>query len=54
MNITTEQKENCVIDLHITLPPERFDQEWKRIEDEYCRLADLKSELKNLNLRKRN
>ena len=39
MNVTTEQKENCVIDLHITLPPERFEQEWKRIVGEYCRLA---------------
>ncbi len=39
MNITTEQKENCVLDLHIELSPERFEQEWKRITAEYCRLA---------------
>ncbi len=39
MNVTTEQKENCVIDLHITLPADRFEQEWKRITEEYCRLA---------------
>lgn len=39
MNVTTEQKENCILDLHIELPPERFDQEWKRIAGEYCRLA---------------
>lgn len=39
MNVTTEQKENCVIDLHITLPADRFEQEWKRIVEEYCRLA---------------
>ena len=39
MNVTTEQKENCVLDLHIELPPERFNQEWKRIAGEYARLA---------------
>jgi len=39
MNVTTEQKENCVIDLHITLPADRFEQEWKRIAEEYRRLA---------------
>ncbi len=39
MNVTTEQKENCVIDLHITLPAERFEQEWKRIAEEYRQLA---------------
>lgn len=39
MNVTTEQKENCVLDLHIELPPERFEQEWKRITAEYSRLA---------------
>ncbi len=39
MNVTTEQKENCVLELHIELPPERFEQEWKRITAEYCRLA---------------
>lgn len=39
MNVTTEQKENCVLDLHIELPPERFNQEWKRIAGEYTRLA---------------
>ncbi|MBX9743392.1 MAG: trigger factor [Chthoniobacterales bacterium] len=39
MNVTTEQKENCVLDFHIELPPERFNQEWKRIAGEYCRLA---------------
>jgi len=39
MNVTTEQKENCVLDLHIELPPERFNEEWKRITGEYVRLA---------------
>ena len=39
MNVTTEQKENCILDLHIELPPDRFDQEWKRIAGEYVRLA---------------
>ena len=39
MHVTTEQKENCVIDLQVTLPPERFEQEWQRIAQEYCRLA---------------
>ncbi|MFZ4115935.1 MAG: trigger factor [Chthoniobacterales bacterium] len=39
MHVTTEQKENCILDLHIELPPERFEQEWKRIAGEYCRLA---------------
>lgn len=39
MNVTTEQKENCVLDFHVELPPERFEAEWKRIANEYCRLA---------------
>lgn len=39
MNVTTEQKENCVIDLNITLPAERFEQEWKRLAEEYRQLA---------------
>ncbi len=39
MNVTTEQKENCILDLHIELPPDRFNQEWKRIAGEYVRLA---------------
>ncbi|MEI6416518.1 MAG: trigger factor [Verrucomicrobiota bacterium] len=39
MHVTTEQKENCVIDLHVTLPAERFEKEWQRIAEEYCRLA---------------
>ncbi|MFI0348666.1 MAG: trigger factor [Chthoniobacterales bacterium] len=39
MNVTTEQKENCVLDLHIELPPEYFEKEKQRIVTEYCRLA---------------
>ena len=39
MHVTTEQKENCVIDLHVTLPAERFEKEFQRIAEEYCRLA---------------
>jgi trigger factor len=39
MHVTTEQKENCVLDLHIELPPEYFEKEWKRIAGEYVRLA---------------
>ncbi|OHE75089.1 MAG: trigger factor [Verrucomicrobia bacterium RIFCSPHIGHO2_12_FULL_41_10] len=39
MNVTTEQKEKCIIDLHIELPPERFEQEWKRVVDSYQRAA---------------
>ena len=39
MHVTTEQQENYVIDLHIELPPERFEAEWKRIAQEYVRLA---------------
>ncbi|MDH4469806.1 MAG: trigger factor [Verrucomicrobiae bacterium] len=39
MHITTEQKENSVLDLHIELPPEYFKKEWKKIAQEYVRLA---------------
>lgn len=39
MNVTTEQKENCVLDLHIELPPEYFEREKERVVKEYCRLA---------------
>jgi len=39
MHVTTEQQENYVIDLHIELPPEYFKAEWKRIAQEYVRLA---------------
>ena len=39
MNVTTEQKENCVLDFHIELSPEYFEKEKQRIIGEYCRLA---------------
>ena len=39
MDVTTEQKENCVIDLHVMLPADRFEQEWQHIIGEYQRLA---------------
>lgn len=39
MNVTTEQKENCVIDFHIELPSESFEQEKQRVVTEYSRLA---------------
>ncbi len=41
MKVTTEQKETCIVDLHIELPPERFQSEWKEIGAEYRRLANL-------------
>ena len=41
MNITIEQKEPCLIDLHIGLPPEYFEKEWRRIENEYQKSADM-------------
>ncbi len=41
MHITTEQKEHCILDLHLELPPERFEKEYQRIAGEYARLARL-------------
>src|SRR3990167_1609361 len=41
MNITIEQKEPCLIDLHIGLPPEYFEKEWRRIGNEYQKFADM-------------
>ena len=41
MKVTTEQKESCIVDLHIELPPERFQSEWKEVGNEYRRLANL-------------
>lgn len=41
MKVTTEQKEACIVDLHIELPPERFQAEWKEVGSEYRRLANL-------------
>jgi trigger factor len=41
MKVTTEQKESCIVDLHIELPPERFQSEWKEVGAEYRRLATL-------------
>ncbi len=35
MKVTTEQKETCIVDLHIELPPERFHSEWKSVGEEY-------------------
>jgi trigger factor len=41
MKVTIEQKETCIVDLHIELPPERFQSEWKEVGAEYRRLAAL-------------
>lgn len=41
MKVTTEQKETCIVDLHIELPPERFQSEWKEVGAEYRRQASL-------------
>lgn len=41
MKVTTEQKETCIVDLHIELPPDRFHTEWKEVGSEYRRLANL-------------
>jgi trigger factor len=41
MKVTIEQKETCIVDLHIELPPERFQAEWKEVGAEYRRLASL-------------
>lgn len=41
MKVTTEQKETCIVDLHIELPPERFQSEWAEVGNEYRRLATL-------------
>lgn len=41
MKVTTEQKETCIVDLHIELPPERFQSEWNSVGNEYRRLATL-------------
>ena len=41
MKVTTEQKETCIVDLHIELPPERFQSEWREVGNEYRRLVNL-------------
>ena len=41
MKVTTEQKETCIVDLHIELPPERFHSEWKSVGEEYRGLVTL-------------
>ncbi|MFZ4716908.1 MAG: trigger factor, partial [Chthoniobacterales bacterium] len=41
MKVTIEQKETCIVDLHIEVPPERFQAEWKEVGSEYRRLANL-------------
>jgi trigger factor len=41
MKVTTEQKETCIVDLHIELPPERFHEEWKSVSEEYRGLVTL-------------
>lgn len=41
MKVTKEQKETCIVDLHIELPPERFHEEWKDVGTEYRRQANL-------------
>ena len=41
MKVTTEQKETCIVDLHIELPPERFQEEWASVGSEYRRQANL-------------
>ena len=40
MKVTTEQKETCIVDLHIELPPERFQEEWASVGSEYRRQAN--------------
>ena len=41
MKVTTEQKETCIVDLHIELPPERFQSEWTSVGNEYRRQVAL-------------
>ena|SRR3990167_7029314 len=41
MKTTIEQKEPCLINIHIELPPEHFEKEWKRIGDKYQKFADI-------------
>jgi trigger factor len=41
MKVTKEQKEDCIVDLHIELPPERFHREWSGVGSEYRRQANL-------------
>ncbi len=41
MKVTIEQKESCIVDLHIELPPERFQSEWKEVGAEYRRQVNL-------------
>jgi trigger factor len=41
MKVTIEQKESCIVDLHIELPPERFQAEWSEVGAEYRRQANL-------------
>jgi len=41
MKVTIEPKESCIVDLHIELPPERFQSEWKEVGAAYRRQANL-------------
>lgn len=41
MKVTKEQKEACIVALHIELPPERFHLEWSGVGSEYRRQANL-------------
>jgi trigger factor len=41
MKVTIEQKESCIVDLHIELPPERFQSEWNEVGAEYRRQVNL-------------
>ena len=41
MKTTIEQKEPCLINLHIELPPEHFAREWSRTVSEYQKFADI-------------
>lgn len=41
MKVTTEQKESCIVDLTIELPPERFQSEWNEVAAEYRLQANL-------------
>ena len=41
MKVTLEQKETCIVDLHIEVPPEHFQREWKEVGAEYRRQVSL-------------
>ncbi|HLB32656.1 MAG: hypothetical protein A3F67_04500 [Verrucomicrobia bacterium RIFCSPHIGHO2_12_FULL_41_10] len=41
MKITIEQKEPCLIDLHIELPQEHFEKEWEHVVNEYQKVAEI-------------